>query len=171
LPGCKLLEIGCYKGSSSCSFLEGNWISATFIDNWSEFGGPKEEGIKNITRHACASRIKIIEEDCFKVDKAHLDKYNLYLYDGNHASENHYNAIMKFYDDLEDIAIVLIDDWNWPNVRSATNRAIKELKIPIFYEREIQLNPEDLVDMPRHKGKDTWWNGIYVFAFNKNLPC
>ena len=170
LPGLNLLEIGLWRGASSCCFLDQNWIRATFIDNWSEFGGPKEECLRNIRSCIGGSRIKIIEHDCFSIDKSDLEKYHVYSYDGPHSFDDHYRAIINFYNHLHDIAIIIVDDWNRKHVRDATLKAIKDLEIPIFYEREIILNEEDLIDMPRHKGKDHWWDGIYVFAFNKNLP-
>ena len=43
----RYLEIGTWKGSSVCSAICGNKAKVVCIDNWSEFGGPKEEFIQN----------------------------------------------------------------------------------------------------------------------------
>ena len=169
LGNTRLLEIGLYKGASSCCFLQGNMIRATLIDNWSEFGSHKEEAVNNIRKFTMASRVKIIEQDCFTIDPALLDQYNLYVYDGGHSYDDHYQAITKYYEYLTDIAIVVIDDWNRKSIRNATFQAIEDLNIPIFYEKEIVVNDQDIENMPRHNAKHTWWNGIYVFAINKNL--
>ena len=39
----RYLEIGTWKGSSVCSAMYGNTAKIICIDNWSEFGGPKNE--------------------------------------------------------------------------------------------------------------------------------
>ena len=38
----RYLEIGTWKGSSICSAMCNNNMTCVAIDNWSEFGGPKE---------------------------------------------------------------------------------------------------------------------------------
>jgi hypothetical protein len=46
----RYLEIGTWKGSSVCSAMCGNKANVICIDNWSEFGGQKNEFINNFTR-------------------------------------------------------------------------------------------------------------------------
>ena len=43
----RYLEIGTWKGSSVCSAMCGNKAKVVCIDNWSEFGGPKNEFLQN----------------------------------------------------------------------------------------------------------------------------
>ena len=43
----RYLEIGTWKGSSVCSAMCANKAIVICIDNWSEFGGPKSEFLKN----------------------------------------------------------------------------------------------------------------------------
>lgn len=53
LPGVRHLEVGCWKGSSLVAALYGNGGSveqSVAIDDFSEFGGPKEEFLENVTR-------------------------------------------------------------------------------------------------------------------------
>ncbi len=40
--GCTYLEIGSWNGASLVAAMQGNDLSATAIDNWSGFGGPRE---------------------------------------------------------------------------------------------------------------------------------
>ena len=42
-----------------------------------------------------------IENDCFNVDVSTLSKFNIYMYDGNHTNESHYNALLHFYNCLD----------------------------------------------------------------------
>jgi hypothetical protein len=37
----------------------------------------------------------------------------------------------------------------------------------VLFEREILLGDQDLIDMPRHRGRHTWWNGIGVFLLGR----
>jgi len=46
----RYLEIGTYKGSSVCSAMCNNKAKVVCIDNWSEFGGPKNEFLYNFNR-------------------------------------------------------------------------------------------------------------------------
>lgn len=47
VDGARYLEIGTWKGSSVCSAMYGNKATVVCIDNWSEFGGPKDEFLVN----------------------------------------------------------------------------------------------------------------------------
>lgn len=168
--GCRYLEIGSWKGASLCAAMFQNPIAATSIDNWSLFGGPRDAFMHNVARYKGQCDLTIIEDDCFKVDTRSLGPFNVFLYDGGHSSDAHYKALTAYYDTLEAYAVVIIDDWNWERVRQGTRKAIQELDLPILFDKEILLDAEDLIDMPRHKGKDTWWNGLYVMVIQKGLP-
>ena len=58
LPNPSYLEVGCWTGSTLCSAISRNRVRATGIDNWSEFGGPKDQFLANVNR--------------FKVPEAHV---------------------------------------------------------------------------------------------------
>jgi hypothetical protein len=73
------------------------------------------------------------------------------MYDGNHTNENHYNALLHYYNCLDDIFIFIVDDWNWKDVRDGTINSIQKLNLKVLYEKEIRF----------------WWNGIYVAILQK----
>ncbi len=63
------LEIGTWRGSTACSALDGNQISAWLIDDWSEFGGPAGDALKNVSEFVgLESRLNVISNDFKKVD-------------------------------------------------------------------------------------------------------
>jgi len=94
-------------------------------------------------------------------------KFNIYLYDGNHSYESQYKALTYYYDFLEDIFILIIDDWNWTStVEKGTRNAIKDLNLTILYEKEIKLT-NDGSTTPLDIAKNTWWNGIYIAVLCK----
>jgi hypothetical protein len=164
----RYLEIGTWKGSSVCSAMCGNKAKIVCIDNWSEFGGPKQEFLNNFEKFKGENDATFIESDCFKVDTSKLSKFNIYMFDGNHEEQSHYNALVHFYSCLDDTFIFIVDDWNWKNVRDGTKKSIQKLNLKVLYEKEIRLTTNDC-HTPEQEAKDTWWNGIYVAILQKNL--
>ena len=162
----RYLEIGTWKGSSVCSAMYNNKAKVICIDNWSEFGCPKEEFLINFNNYKGDNEASFIEQDCFTIDVALLPKFNIYMYDGNHTNESHYKALSHFYNCLDDIFIYIVDDWNCPRVRGGTTRALEALKFNILYEKTIRLTNDD-THTPVHIGKISWWNGIYVAILQK----
>ena len=164
---CRYLEIGSYKGASLCAAMSRNKISAVAIENWSQFDGPRDAFMAATGENRGDSEFRVIEQDCFAVQPTDLGTFDVYYYDGDHSADGHARAIKRFYDSLDDRSVVIIDDWNWDDVREGTHSAMAELDIPIIFEKEIILPEADVVDMPRHRGRNTWWNGIYVMIVDK----
>jgi hypothetical protein len=162
----RYLEIGTWKGSSVCSAMCGNKAKVTCIDNWSEFGGPKDEFLVNFEKFKGENDANFIEDDCYKVDVSSLSKYNIYMYDGNHSNESHYKALLHYYDCLDDIFIFIVDDWNWIDVRDGTMNSIRKLNLKILYEKEIRLTWDNSVT-PEPELSQNWWNGIYIAILQK----
>ena len=156
----RYLEIGTWKGSSVCSAMYGNTAKVVCIDNWSEFGGPKDEFLVNFEKYKGKNNAIFIESDCYKVDVSSLPKFNIYMYDGNHTNESHYKALMHYYECLDDVFIFIVDDWNVKEVRDGTYDSIKKLNLKVLYEKEIFT--------PGNCTFDTWWNGMYVAILQKN---
>ena len=165
---CRYLEIGSHKGASLCAAMYGNEISAVAIDNWSQFDGSRDAIMTATSDLPGGGELRLIEQDCFTVDPAELGPIDVYFYDGHHSTESQTRALEHFYDCLDDLAVVIIDDWNWEKVRLGTRRAMVKLDIPIVFEKEIILPEADTTDMPHHRGRDTWWNGIYVMIVDKH---
>ncbi len=163
----RYLEIGVWKGSSVCSAMYKNKASITCIDNWSEFENPRNEFYNNINNFKGENIVSIFEEDCFNIDISRLSKFNIYMYDGAHTYESHYKALTYFYNCLDDLFILIIDDWNWENVRNGTIDAIKNLNLNIIHEEEIRLT-NDNSHTNIEIAKETWWNGIYIALLQKN---
>ena len=159
LEDARYLEIGTWKGSSVCSAMCGNKAKVICIDNWSEFGGPKNEFLLNFNKYMGENNADFIEQDCYKVDISKLSKFNIYMYDGNHTKDSHYNALVHYYNCLDDIFVFIVDDWNWHDVREGTLESFNQLKLSILYQKEIYT--------PGNCTLDTWWNGIYVAILKK----
>jgi hypothetical protein len=163
----KYLEIGCLLGASTCAAMYNNNAFIVCIDNFSEFGNNKDKLLDNINKYKGINKVIFIEDDCFNINLNNSPKFNIYLYDGNHSYESQYKALTYYYDFLEDIFILIIDDWNWTStVEKGTRNAIKDLNLTILYEKEIKLT-NDGSTTPLDIAKNTWWNGISIAVLSK----
>ena len=162
----RYLEIGTWKGSSVCSAMCGNKATLVCIDNWSEFGGPKDEFLVNFETFKGENKATFIENDCFNVDVSTLSKFNIYMYDGDHSEENHYKALQHYYNCLDNIFIFIVDDWNWEYVRNGTRKSITNLNLKVLYEKEIRLTWDNSHTL-QPEARETWHNGIYVAILQK----
>lgn len=165
-----LLEIGTWNGSSSISFVYKNKIkNGLFIDNWCQFGGDSKFFRDNMDKYISnESKYSFIESDCWQVDLSTINKkFNIYLFDGDHAELDHFKALEYYLPILDDRFIFIVDDNNWSSVRDGTMRAIRELNLQIKFRHEIFMSPDDLKNMPNHIGKKTWWNGIAIYLLEK----
>lgn len=166
MPDARYLEIGTWKGSSVCSAMCGNRATVTCIDNWSEFGGPKQEFLVNFAKFKGENTAAFIEADCFKVNVDMLPKFNVYMYDGNHTQDSHQKALLHYYAALDDVFILIVDDWNWQEVRDGTQEAIEALNCKVLYQKEVRLT-FDNSHTPMTDAAATWWNGVYVAVLQK----
>lgn len=164
LPGANYLEIGVWKGSTFISAVYANersLASAIAIDNWSEFGGPQSEFLKNMQKFLLPEKAAFYNTDCFVIDKQNtfLKPVNIYFYDGNHTVESHKKAFTYFNDILDDLFIAVVDDWAWDLVKSGTKSAFEELHYQVLFEETL---PSYVAS-----DKENWWNGLYVAVIRK----
>jgi len=154
--GCRYLEVGCWKGSSTIASLYNNEAHALVIDNWAEFGGPRAEFLANIEKHIGPGRVKMIERDCFDVFP-HLENgaFNVYLYDGHHSEECQKRAIVEAASKLKNPAVVIVDDWNEEHIRRGTEEGFLESGLRVAWTRELITQGVE---------SDGYWNGIAVFV-------
>jgi hypothetical protein len=164
----RYLEIGCYMGSTACAAIYGNGVVATLIDNWSEFGGPKEEFQRNIALASSRrTKLRIIEQDFRTTDPASIGSHNVYLFDGPHKEADQYDGVMRMQSALYDDYVLIVDDWNWPEVRKGTVRALADLKATVSLRVEIRTTRDDSCPYISQKNSD-WHNGYFVACISKH---
>jgi len=152
IPGARYLEVGVYRGATFISALYKNdYDKAIAIDNWSEFGDYREDFTEKCNKYI--GEYELINDDCFNVKLR--DKINIYFYDGHHSTKAQSRALAHFYDSLEKEIIFIVDDYNWPPVRTGTDQAVKDWKI--LYE----TNLGDL-----HTTSD-YSHGVYISVLKK----
>jgi len=163
----RYLEIGTWMGSSVCSALYNNNIICVCIDDFSRmkrkrcrFTNAKERFLINFNKFKGNNNAKFIESNCWKVNVSELEKFNIYLYDGDHSKDSHYQAINYFLGCLDNVFIYLVDDWNDDEVRKGTLESIENNKLIIKYKKEIFTKS--------NSNKNDWHNGICIFVLTKN---
>lgn len=168
VKGIRYLEIGTWKGSSICSSMCNNNITCVAIDNWSEFGGPREDFLINFNKFKVNNNATFIENNCWEVDTSKLFQFNIYMYDGDHNTDSHYKALNYYINCLDNIFIYIVDDWNWDYIRNFTYKAIEDNKLNILFTKEILTPTHDghvaIVSGP----ESDWHNGIVVFILEKS---
>ena len=159
LEKARYLEIGSWKGSSTCSALCNNKLTCLCIDNWSEFGGPKEEFLQNFNKYKGTNDAQFLERNCWNIETSSIGRFNIYMYDGDHSEQSQYDALIRYYQALDDEFIFLVDDWNFNDVKVGTLRAMVDLKLNILFEKQINTESDD--------PKNDWHNGIGIFVLEK----
>lgn len=159
----KYLEIGTWMGSTLCSAINRNSIRATAIDNWSEFGGPKQAFLENLRRFQTPqSYVNFLEQDFRSIDYSSLGKFRIYLFDGPHSARDHHDGITLAWPALETQFILIVDDWNLTQVRSGTMQALAELGAEIKYAIEIRTTLDGT--HPPIYGRDSDWHDGYFIS-------
>jgi hypothetical protein len=165
------LEVGSWMGSTLCSAIHGNAVRALAIDNWSQFGGPRDSFVANV--HAFrpeASSVDMIEGDFRAVDYASLPQrwpaFEVYLFDGPHAEADQYDGLALALPALADSFVFICDDWNWQPVRAGTARAVADAGLEILAWHEIRTSLDESHGQPVGKASD-WHNGYCISVLRK----
>jgi hypothetical protein len=163
----RYLEVGTLTGSTLCSAIYGNKVTATTIDNWSQFGGPKEKFARNLQRFKGAeAEVTTIDADFRAVDFGALGKFNVYLFDGPHTLKDQSDGVELALPALDEQFVLIVDDWNWKPVRLGTMTAIERLHLEIGYMAEIRTTLDGSTG-PAHGPAGDWHNGYCITVLSK----
>lgn len=173
LDDVRYLEVGSWSGSTACSAMVGNKGKFTCIDNWSDFGGPRDEFLSNINR-AKNDQIDftLIDRDFRNVDYNNIGKYNVYLFDGPHSEQDQYDGVSIAQPALDDQYILIIDDYNQIEEQVGTFNALKDLKHNIVCSIEIiTMQPTVYEQGWKHPWiahhRSDWHNGYLIALIQK----
>ena len=177
----RYLEIGSWTGSTVCSALYGNTAKAVCIDNWITF--PEEEQVRKFfntenqkktfeinTKKIITETInfQFIESDFRKVNYKQLGKFNIYCYDALHDSKSQYDGITIVQPALDDIFILIIDDWNLEEVRKGTFNAFGDLGISVISKIDIKTTQNNTYPKLFHSHYSDWHNGYFIAVCKKS---
>jgi len=154
------LEVGMYYGNSFAAAINGNKFKCAYgID--SLIVGPssalKESILEKIKQWHTPSNGMVVTffEDCFKFDVSRIpDPITVYMYDADHTKEGHRKGITHFWPCLADRFVLIVDDWNWEDVRKGTEIGLGEVNSKILFNTTL-LN------------MDKYYNGLSVWLIEK----
>jgi hypothetical protein len=160
LENANYLEVGVYKGGTSCAALCGNQtLNPYLVDNYAY--GPEigKEFERNIQKFSTVP-YNFYNGDSFdesliaKIDK----KMDIYFYDGDHSIEAQEKALTKYFDKMADTFIWIVDDYNWADVKIGTQQALNSLPCTVEKDWTI-LTPGNHSPL--------WHNGVYIAVITK----
>lgn len=169
-PKARYLEVGVYAGATFCAALAGNKPEyACAIDNFTEFteyANPEKEFLSN-TKKFVNTKFDFFKRDCFDLTKTQKEKLkqqriNMFYYDGPHTEEDHMKAITEYYDFLDEVFIIIVDDWNELPVRNGTFRGLKAMDLKVWWQIDLKADTST-----GSKDKREWWNGVWVAVCQK----
>jgi Methyltransferase domain len=171
LPSCSYLEVGSWMGSTLCSAIADNKVRAVAIDNWSQFGGPKDSFLENLAKFRSSSTdVTFLEQDFRKVNFGALGRFEVYLFDGPHEEQDQYDGIAMALPALEDDFILVVDDWNHHPVPAGTRRALQLCGLTILHSIEIRTTL-DGTHPELHSQNSEWHNGYFISVLRKPNRC
>ena len=168
LSDARYLEIGVWRGSTLCSAIYGNQVTAVAIDNWSQFGNPVSEFVANLEKFKGKAEVRIIETDFREARFSTLGKYNVYTFDGPHLEPDQYDGVALVLPALDDEFILIVDDWNWAPVRNGTLQAIANLKLHVDLQIEVRTTLDDTHAKDPSRQHSDWHNGYFIAALRKS---
>lgn len=153
-PDHAFVNVGVWHGFSFLCGMAGNPDKrCTGIDNFSEFGGPRNEFIERFKK-AKSDRHEFYDMDYLEYfSNVHKGSIGFYIYDGNHSRENQFRGLKVAEPFFADDCLILIDDINWPDPKEGTGDFIKESK------NKYEILAEEKTGNNCHP---TFWNGIML---------
>lgn len=148
------VNVGVWHGYTFLSGIINNPIKKCIgIDNFSEFGGPREEFLQRF-RSLSNENHSFHEIDYIDYfSHVHQGEIGFYIYDGEHSYEHQLKGLQVAEPFFGDDCIIMIDDTNWEQVRKATFHFLLNSK------NKYQV----LADIPtQHDSHPTYWNGIIL---------
>jgi hypothetical protein len=163
----RYLEIGVFRGATFCAAISNNKVRATGVDNWTEFGGKASEFYLNLAAlKGPEASVSIIEQDFRTVNYAALGPFNIGFYDGPHTERDQYDGARIVIEAMRANSVMLVDDWNWEQVRGGTMRAIRDAGAHIDFAIELRTSLDNTVPAHAYGGSD-WNNGLFAAVLSR----
>jgi hypothetical protein len=120
-PEHAFVNVGVWHGFSLLAAMAGNDDKVCVgIDNFSEFGGPRDEFLRRFLDRR-SPRHRFYNQDYEDFFAAGLDRpVGSYFYDGAHDYEHQYRGLMAAEPLYAEGAVIVVDDINWAAPREAT---------------------------------------------------
>ena len=158
------LEVGSYRGRSLVGAMLSNPDrQGVAVESFDEFGvdpaGSRREVEKTLVDFGVVDRVDFAVGDAFRLNLTELvpGPVGVYFYDGAHSRVAQHLGLALVEPLLADEALVIVDDYSWPQVRSAT----------LGYLRR-HAGYRVVAEMPAARDFDPrWCNGLVVLAWRR----
>jgi Methyltransferase domain len=169
LPIARYLEVGSWAGSTLCAAIAGNKVTATAIDNWSQFGGPTKMFFTNLARFKGPdAKVSFLESDFRAVPWQHIGAHNVYLFDGPHGASDQCDGVAIALPALDARFVLVVDDWNWPSVREGTLKGIQNAGLRTELRIELRTTADNThAPAPFVRQRSDWHNGYFIAVLAK----
>lgn len=128
-------EVGCFRGATLISaLLDHHDVTSYACDDFSGTAAwPNTKQIFESNLQKYKDRlpsIKFYEESCWNLPKKKpfQKPIGIFFYDGDHSYESQRRAIVEFAPFLASQVIILVDDWNWQQVREGTFQGLCQMR-------------------------------------------
>ena len=156
--GRAFVNVGVWFGFTFFSGILGNPDKKCVgVDNFSEFGGPRESFLRRFDEYKSADH-RFYDTNYIEYFRhVHQGAIGFYIYDGSHDYENQLRGLEVAEPYFSDGCIVLVDDTNWEEPRQATLDFIARSRLDYRILLDLRTN---------YNCHPTVWNGIMVFQRN-----
>jgi hypothetical protein len=148
------VNVGVWNGFTLLSGMADNPKATCIgIDNFSEFGGPREAFLERFDSQKSDSHYfhEMDYRSYFKT--RHQGEIGFYIYDGEHSYRNQFEGLQIAEPHLAQGALILVDDTNWEQPRQATLDFIEQS------DKHYEILFDEGTCFPGHP---TYWNGVML---------
>ena len=147
----RYLELGTWESSIVSRGMYQNTGSFICINTPPRYEITVREFFETVETSKGANNPLFHQGDYYQVHAASLPKSNLLVYSGVHTLKSTYTILKHYAVAMDDIFIVVLNDWNCYHTRDAFTAATKELSLRTVYDQVNQ----------------TWKTGIYVAVLER----
>jgi len=151
---CCFVNVGVWHGFTLLAGMQRNPRKRCVgVDNFSEFGGPRERFMERFDRYKSANHYfyEMDYKDYFA--NVHQGRIGVYIYDGEHSYNNQLDGLLLAEPYFSENCIILVDDTNLEPTKQATRNFIASGR----QKYRILLDKTTAGD-----AHPSWWNGIMV---------
>jgi hypothetical protein len=164
--GSAFVNVGVWNGYTYLAGLLNNSSNLCIgIDNFSEFGGPREEFLGRFNRYK-SDKHKFYDMDYIDYfEQIHQQPIGFYFYDGGHRYEDQLKALEVAEPFFDEKCLILVDDTN-PSIWNGDPR---RATLDFISSRKDRY--EIILDVATsYNSHPTWWSGIILFQkIQKNV--
>jgi len=149
------VNVGVWQGFTLlCGMIPNPTKICIGVDNFSEFGGPRDAFLNRFQKHRTKShRFYDMDYKAYLLN-IHQGPIGFYIYDASHAYLDQLKGLQIAEPFFSETCVVMVDDTNWQEPREAT----------LNFIAASSSRYEMLLDVKtRHNCHPTFWNGLMIF--------